>query len=221
MKLDTRHILLFLAVLTFGCQSQGLFSDEPYIQVIKDGLHFQAIVLTSDFLTSFVFYRDNSERSQLFAPVYIEFAREFHDYIKVFAVDCEAIENQENQLVGIPICKPEHAEHLPGITFFEPAPKKINPYTKKPMHPTEHHFQGEASAKALFNFGRKFMPAWREYLTKKDQLNKFLNDELIASKVILFTNKPDTPPLYRALTAAFRDRLLVRLAQILSNLVVW
>lgn len=51
------------------------------------------------------------------------------------------------------------------------------------------------------------MPSFREVITNLEEYEDFLAHEQFENKVILFTNKEVTSPLYRALTSTFRDRL--------------
>jgi hypothetical protein len=159
-------------------------------------------------VSAFVFCTADSQRCKDFSESYLQFGEKFHEYVKVYAVDCEKV-REDTRFKMVPMCDVENEEYLPIITFFEPNEMKFNPYTKQPPKPKEHMYQGESNPDALFAFARKLMPAFRKKITNVSGMDKFLDVEPFPNKVVLFTDKSDTSPLYKALTSYYRDRLLV------------
>lgn len=52
------------------------------------------------------------------------------------------------------------------------------------------------------------MPVYKETIKSVEDYEEFLETPDFDSKVILFTNKDRTSPLYKAITASYRDRIL-------------
>lgn len=52
------------------------------------------------------------------------------------------------------------------------------------------------------------MPNFTVKLNNEEEYNQFLNAEEYENKVILFTNKEKTSPLFKALGSTYRDRIL-------------
>jgi protein disulfide-isomerase A6 len=204
------HIYALLAaVLAFTAQSK-LFERDHHITMVDDFSEFQIKLHLSDYVNAFLFYSEESDRSKIFAPMFTEFSQISHEYMKSYAINCEDIVDDAAKVSMLPVCKAENLEYLPAIIFFEPPATRINPYTKKLMSPIEHQYQGDGTAASLFAFGRKHMPAFRKVIESKEALDKFLANEKIPGKVILFTNKPETTALYKALTSEYRGKLLVK-----------
>ena len=51
------------------------------------------------------------------------------------------------------------------------------------------------------------MPAHRTLINSTTELDTFLEDEELESKVIYFNNKTTTPAMFRALTSLYKDKL--------------
>lgn len=69
----------------------------------------------------------------------------------------------------------------------------------------------EFAYSSLFKFIINNLPDYTEKLKKPREADSFLSvngDDIDINKVVLFSNKSKVPPMYRALSAAYRDRLL-------------
>jgi len=208
---------LFKGFLTFGLvilisftTVSALYEDSEDITLMKNIETFQETILKSDFLSVMLFCSQKVENCVLLEPIYKEFAKTMKDFVKIYAVDCDKLDPTNDEVGEFPLCKPESVQYLPYLVTYEPPATKINPYTNQPSKPTERAYQGTGDPKSIANFARQHMPAFREIITSKEGLEAFLNDQYVPNKVILFTNKPQTSPLYKSLASEYRDRLLVR-----------
>lgn len=75
------------------------------------------------------------------------------------------------------------------------------------MKAMETMYQGEATSFGLSDYAASMIPSFRVFLNTKKELNNFLRFKKIPNKVILFTERTDTPILFRGLTNVFRDRV--------------
>lgn len=199
------HFLLIILAFTSIHSVAGLFEDQGDVQIINNMIQFQSVIFTSDFLVSVLVCHEDVENCKLIEPLYKEFASNMKDFVKSFVVICDST----SEKLEIPYCVPENIETLPYLGYFEPPLTLINPYTKQVSKPVEHRYEGNADPKSLANFARQHMPTFRETITTAAQLEKFLAVKEIPNKVLLFTNKPQTSPLYKALASEYRNRLLV------------
>lgn len=75
------------------------------------------------------------------------------------------------------------------------------------MKAMETLYQGEATSFGLSDYAASMIPSFRVFLNTKKELNNFLRYKKIPNKVLLFTERTDTPILFRGLTNVFRDRV--------------
>jgi len=120
-------------------------------------------------------------------------------------------------------CSEENIDTLPAMKILKPPQYKINPYTKEEMQIEEMNFPRkewflwiinfflakELSEKDFSNFLLGNMQDFTHKLTAETVLN-FKNQQFL-NKIILFTEKKKTPPMFKALSSNFKDRLLVSL----------
>lgn len=199
------HFLLIALAFTSIHSVAGLFEDPEDVVLLNSMIDFQSVLFNSDFLVSVLICHEDVENCRLIQGVYKEFASNMKDFVKSFAIVCDSTPEK----LEIPYCTEENREALPYLAYFEPPLTLINPYTKQVSKPAEHRYAGEGNPKALADFARRHMPAFRETITNQAQLEKFLAIKEIPNKVLLFTNKPQTSPLYKALASEYRNRLLV------------
>jgi hypothetical protein len=117
-------------------------------------------------------------------------AESYRGFFKIVAFDCSDDEKA---------CAEDVKPQLPAVQARTPA--GLNPYTGKPLvHNRE--FTGEVNPKTLSKWILDNMPYLGETLNPSN-IEEYLNDPDM-NKVILFTNKAKTPPLYKALVSEFR-----------------
>jgi len=118
---------------------------------------------------------------------------------KIAAVNCE--EDEE-------ICEEFNVEKHPMILYFSDN-----------SNDSEEAYKGNKTVEDLFSFASKHMQNFVKKLDKENYY-KFLNFKSPLYKVILFTSKPETPPLFKALSKAFREKLIFLEIQDLEKEVV-
>ena len=209
-KASIRSAATILVLSLFFSHAFGIFENPGSVIMIDQAEELQKVIIHSDFLNVFLFCSQKVENCRLVEPVYKEFAETMKDFVRIYAVNCDQID-QSNTASHFPLCLAENEQHLPYLVAYEPPATKMNPYTHQPSKPIEHSYQGNGDPKSLANFARQHMPAFREVIKSKDDLESFLGDATVPNKVILFTNKPQTSPLYKSLASEYRDRLLVNL----------
>ena len=201
-----KYLIPFTFIL-FITSAFSLYDNKALVTQLNSYDDYIRTVFALDHVSVFLFYREDCDSCERVEPIYYKVAENMHGLIKAFAVDCDELWSHQEERERFPGCDPKIQEALPHIMFFEPPSLKINPYTKRPMMPIEHRFDGSVSPKYLMDFAKKWMPAFRKKLTTESELESFLADNLVPNKVILFTNKEETSPLYKGITSEFRDRL--------------
>lgn len=208
----TKQAYLLLVTILAIATVYGNVQNESAVKSLTSMEAFQETLFKDfDFLNVYLFCSQEVENCKLIEPIYAEFGNTMKDFARIYAVTCEQTVASPAGESVFPACNAENRQHLPYLLAFEPPTTKFNPYTKQPTKPIEHVYQGNADVKSLSNFARQHMPVFRESISTKAQLDKFVTDEYIPNKVILFTNKPQTSPLYKALASEFHNRLLVKI----------
>lgn len=162
-------------------------------------------VLSETDLTYLGFYYSKySKNSQMVGLFLQSIAAKLEFLAGMFLVDCD-----EPELTELAPCKklPDtNQDSFPRIELFIPPELKLNPYTKQyNQHSAIKYDKREISEVLLYNFITQNIPSRTTKLTK-DNLDNFLSHTEF-NKVILFTDKPKSPLLYRGLSTYFYDRL--------------
>lgn len=203
MKLHNSKLTAFclFALLVFTTVNCSI--DESVVLKFKNHEQFMANYGTLDYLLGIFFYSSSADNAASLEYLVNELASNNKQFFKMSVVDCDDFEDPEK----VNVCSDDYKGALPQVLFLEPPAQAINPYTGKPMQPSEHRYQGEGSPNAIASWAKKQMPSFSKKIVSQEDMDKFLSDTLIANKVILFTNKKETPYIYRALTSEYRDRL--------------
>ncbi|KAM3143769.1 hypothetical protein pb186bvf_004045 [Paramecium bursaria] len=204
-KNKKKNIMLFnlLFLQTATC----LFENNMLVKRISRLVDFQK-VLESESVSMVYFYQEsNCERCVQAGGLIDKIAEDQEDIIKVYAADCDELRKDDNTETQLPYCQHSMQDQLPQISFFEPPVSKVNPYTGRPMIAQEHRFQGEASPQSLGQFGQKFIPNFVFSIKSFEEYEKFEQSDPQHNKVILFTQKKQTPALLKALAQQFNQRL--------------
>jgi len=207
-KASIRSAATIFILSLFFSHAFGIVENPGSVIMINQPEELQKVIIHSDFLSVFLFCSQKVKKCRLVEPVYEEFAKAMKDFVRIYAVNCDQIE-PTNVDSHFPLCLAENEQYLPYLVAYEPPATKMNPYTHQPSKPIEHSYQGNGDLKSLANFARQHMPAFREVIKSRDDLETFLGDSTVPNKVILFTNKTQTSPLYKSLASEYRDRLLV------------
>jgi len=150
------------------------------------------------------YYKKQSENSEKAALFLLNISQKL-DYLSgIILINCE--DNSEFEK-----CKTQDKEKnidvFPVITLFIPPELKFNPYTKKfNKHYERLYDKNEFSENLVYNFvtsnilnkGLKLNP---------DNIDDFLNNQEY-NKLVLFTDKKQTPLIFRGLSNYFYNQLL-------------
>ncbi|KAI8904371.1 thioredoxin-like protein [Gorgonomyces haynaldii] len=171
---------------------QALYTSKD--QVIEANTYnFKKIVLKSEHAAIVEFYAPWCGHCKALAPEYKKAAQKLKGLAKVVAVDCDDKQNQD-------ICQKYQVQGFPTLKIFPGGSKGM---------PTD--YQGERTAKAIVDaviptITSKYVQRIGGSTKKAVSLDAFTEQQL--NKVILVTDKPAIPPLFKALSVNFKDRLV-------------
>ncbi|CAO3625800.1 unnamed protein product [Cunninghamella blakesleeana] len=163
--------------------------------------NFKQEVLDNDKLVAVEFYAPWCGHCQRLAPEWKKAANNLKNFITVGAINCDEESNK-------PLCGQYGIQGFPTIKLFRPSVNKKGVRTKKPTD-----YQGPREAKPIVDHLLSLQPS-NVRLIKSDPakvkskisitLDDFLNtDNSTLPKVILFTDKSTTSPMYKALSTDF------------------
>ena len=199
-----------LVISCFLISTNALFDTSPNWVEIENFRQIQDVITLSDQLVSLFFYNTyDCSKCQQSELTIDRFSDDLVGLVKFYHIDCDKIWDEVDMQTRFPICNPKNIKELPQLVFYAPPVNRINPETGNPTQPKEYVYTGEVSVKAIAKFAKDILPAFRETLKTKNDLDQFLSYGQIPNKVILFTDRDETPTLYRGLTAEFRDKLYV------------
>ncbi|KAI9304224.1 hypothetical protein BJ944DRAFT_240754 [Cunninghamella echinulata] len=170
--------------------------------------NFKKEVLDNDKLVAVEFYAPWCGHCQKLAPAWKKAANNLKNFITVAAINCDEDENK-------PLCGQYGIQGFPTIKLFRPSVNKKGVRTKKPTD-----YQGPREAKPIVDHLLSLQPS-NVRLIKGDaakvkskisiSLDDFLGtDNSTLPKVILFTDKSTTSPMYKALSVDYGNgRLLM------------
>jgi hypothetical protein len=131
---------------------------------------------------------------------------ELRGYAKLLAFDCNN-EEVKGSTRFKQICEKE--DHVPFFQLIKPAEIKVNPYTNKPMTPQSISYpENQVSPQKVKSYVLSNLPDYSVNINSLKKLDEFLDStgDKDINRVILFSKKAKTPPVYKVLTAWFRDR---------------
>jgi hypothetical protein len=184
-------------------ESEQLFSSIKAGHIVKmEGLDQ---LLNNTDLTYLVYYYKPTSRNSIHGGQFLKSISEKLDYLAGFLlVNCETVIPQD-----LEICKkdPEAKDGYPKMELYVPPEYKFNPYTKKVnKYIRKVYDKMEVSETHIYNFITNNIPARSIKVTSENVENFLSNIEF--NKVLLFTDKPKTPLLFRGLSNWFYDRIL-------------
>ena len=125
-----------------------------------------------------------------------------------FIADVIFINCPESDMSELSVCiKPEGVKDgFPRMVVLVPPKLKTNPYTKKPnKYAEKKYIEKEVTPKSIYKFITDFVNDYSTNLNN-DNLDEFLNN-VDHNKLILFTDKEQTPLLFRGLSGYYYDRV--------------
>jgi len=200
-------ILAVLAFLLFS--TQALFDTSRNWVEIENFRQIQEVISTSDHLVSLFFYNTyDCSKCQQSEMTIDRFSDDLVGLVKFYHIDCDKIWDEVDMQERFPICNPRNIKELPQLVFYSPPAVRMNE-NGNPNQPKEHVYTGEVSVKAISKYAKEILPSFRDIIKNQNELTNFLNYKEIPNKVILFTDREETPTLFRGLTAQYKDKLHV------------
>ena len=157
-------------------------------------------------LTILVFYyRTESDKSNSVAESLKIVYSKLQYLIEYILVDCD-----DNGMEECRANDDEMEDEFFKIEVYVPPEYKFNPYTKEMnKHQKMLYTKKTITDKALYNFLTKTIISREQIITTENYENFRSRSDL--NKVILFTNKKNSPLMYRGLSGYFYDRLALGL----------
>ena len=198
---------IFLILLLKLPQVKNFLPKE--MRLVESYDDFMRTIHTTDFSVLSLFFNSITceNNCEIIGKILKNYISQMGSLVKTLAVDCKFY--GENEQFSMPICSQKHQKHLPLINFFTPPDKRRDKNTNEPIHPKEIVIQPPYNLEKLINKTKYLMPNFRELLNKQEELKNFLRKKNIPNKVILFSNKEETSPMFKGLTSFFKDRLQV------------
>lgn len=73
---------------------------------------------------------------------------------------------------------------------------------------------------AIKDFAKEHIPAFREEIKSIKDLDEFLKFNQLPNKLLLFTDKKETPLMFKGMTSIFRDRIDVYYFNFMLQLII-
>ncbi|KAK4512730.1 uncharacterized protein ATC70_003436 [Mucor velutinosus] len=206
--MKTQFVGAFLAVWANIALTQAFYGPRDDVTELTPH-NFGPAILDTDQLVAVEFYAPWCGHCQRLAPEWKKVATNLKGLVNVGAVDCDVETNKG-------LCAMYEIKGFPTIKVFSPDLRKDKRTGQMTKVPTD--YQGPRDAKSMVDYFLSSQPSnvqfvkWNERDVKSKKsitLENFLqtkNETL--PKALLFTNKPTTTPLYKALSVDFKDRML-------------
>ncbi|KAI8331820.1 hypothetical protein EDC96DRAFT_548709 [Choanephora cucurbitarum] len=172
--------------------------------------NFKTALLDTNHLVAVEFYAPWCGHCQRLAPEWKKAATNLKGLVSVAAINCDEDNNKG-------LCAQYDIKGFPTIKVFSPELRK-NKRTGE-LTKSASDYQGPRDAKSIVDHLLSYQPSqvlfvkWNEKDVKSKKsisLDNFLNTKNeTLPKALLFTNKPTTTPLYKALSIDFKDKMLV------------
>ncbi|UZJ55833.1 hypothetical protein CBS101457_005153 [Exobasidium rhododendri] len=185
--LSSLSCMLFLVLATLAVVRAALFPPKtPVLEMTQ--ANFKSEVLSIEKPTIVMFSAPWCGHCKNLAPHFHKAASNLDGIVKFGNIDCDQDSNKG-------LCAEYGIKGFPTIKLF--------PATKKRL---AREYRGERTAKALIEYAKETLPMGARKLVA-EELEKYVNDDASRPKVILFSNKPKSSPLYRSLALDFRSSM--------------
>lgn len=128
-------------------------------------------------------------------------------YLTTYVVDCAMEHEQLDPNMNMNFLCYERDYFQPIFNLYKPAEIGVNPYTGKKM-PAQvvNYASNQITDTDVRNWITNNIPDFTQPLAQREDVDDFQAEDGI-SKVYLFTAKQKVPPIYKALSQHFRNRL--------------
>ncbi|KAM9965174.1 hypothetical protein ACTFIW_004979 [Dictyostelium discoideum] len=193
------NICIFIFAIICIESTFGFYTDNSnVINLTKK--NFQQQVLNSQQNWMVEFYAPWCGHCKSLKPEYEKVSNNLKGLVKIGAINCD----EEKEL-----CGQYQIQGFPTLKFFS-----TNPKTGKKGQPED--YQGARSASEIAKFSLSKLPSNHIQKVSQDNINKFLTGTSDA-KALLFTDKPKTTDLYKALSVDFFKTLTLGEARNLNK----
>lgn len=134
-----------------------------------------------------LFYKWSDEESKKLKDEYRALAEKMYGVLKVGAVDCQ--EDEE-------LCEEFAVYQIPTVMVFQES-----------YSDDGERYTGKMEWKAIANFATKKMQSFVSLVTG-DNYAQFIDRDPAKYKVLLFTERKSTAPIFKALSKQFKEKLL-------------
>ncbi|ORX88025.1 hypothetical protein BCR32DRAFT_288960 [Anaeromyces robustus] len=195
------NFIFCLALIVFGVNA--LYEGENITPLNNENFNKEVIDIAQ--VNVVVFYKNEGANERLTKEI-TTVSDKLRGFIKVGSVNCEIEENES-------LCITEEVTEYPQINVYYPAPADGN--SKGVIKKSRIVYQGPKKAKYIAEYATKSIVSLvapiigGETVTNaKINYNAFLNVKTYP-KLILCTDKPETPLLFRALSLEYFGKLIL------------
>lgn len=185
-------IVLLLGLLTHHAQAALFSKNSPVVQLSSSNFRKQVLDIEKPTLVAFT--APWCGHCQRLVPEYDRAARSLEGIIKFANIDCYAEANKAT-------CGRYGVQGFPTIKLFPPTAKRL-----------PRDYRGERTAKALVEYAVDALPRSVKKVNAED-LQSFVSRNPSQPKVLLFSNKATSSPLYKSLALDFRTSMTFAFAR--------
>ncbi|KAJ1036225.1 hypothetical protein NDA18_000090 [Ustilago nuda] len=179
--------LLLLAIALLSATEAALFSKNSKVTIL-DSANFKREVLDIEKPTMVAFTAPWCGHCQNLVPDYSKVAAQLDGVVKLASIDCDDDKNK-------PTCGRYGIQGFPTLKLFPPTKKRL-----------PKDYQGPRIAKDIAAYMVDALPMGAKKL-KAEELQEYADKYVSTPKVILFSKKPTSSPLYKSLALDFRKSL--------------
>ena len=179
--------LVLLTTALLGTTEAALFPKNSKVTLV-DSSNFKREVLDIEKPTMVAFTAPWCGHCQKLVPDYSKVAAQLDGVVKLASIDCDDDKNK-------PVCGKYGIQGFPTLKLFPPTKKRL-----------PKDYQGPRSAKDIAAYMVDSLPMGAKKL-KAEELQEYAVQDATTPKVILFSKKPTSSPLYKSLALDFRKSL--------------
>lgn len=179
--------LALIALCLFSTTNAALFAKNSKVTIL-DSSNFKREVLDIEKPTMVAFTAPWCGHCQKLVPDYSKVAAQLDGVVKMASIDCDDDKNK-------PTCGKYGIQGFPTLKLFPPTKKRL-----------PKDYQGPRSAKDIAAYMVDALPMGAKKL-KAEELQEYADKDAETPKVILFSKKPTSSPLYKSLALDFRKSL--------------
>jgi hypothetical protein len=207
-----KFLIFLIAIYKITCEAgenrrpqfdESIFTKIKQAKTIKSETELKELLRTTDMTYLAFHYLKSSENSRLVAGILVSVAEKLNYLAGILLMDCDGYETENQKLCSTP----EGVDDgFPKMMLYVPPEYKLNPYTNKVSeHSVKYYDKNEVSETFLYNFISQSIPS-KSYGLTFENYDNFISSPGI-NKVILYTEKPKTPLLWRGLSTYFYEKL--------------